>query len=154
MKLAPNTVSGRVVNTSMAASSAPAAPPCSRAAPGPAAPAPDATSARVGGGEVTGKRSRAPSERPIQFRWAVLVVSDQSIQSRSSRSRPAYSVILKNHWLRNRVPTGVPQRSHAPAITCSLASTVLQEGHQLTGASFFSASPASYSCRKIHCVQR
>ncbi len=55
MNVAPNTVSGRVVNTRMAS------PPS------------------------TAKSSSAPSERPIQFRCAVVVVSDQSIFVRSSR---------------------------------------------------------------------
>jgi hypothetical protein len=48
----------------------------------------------------------------------------------------------KNHCERFRISTGVSHRSQSPPITCSLASTVLQEGHQFTGASFFTASPA------------
>ncbi len=39
-------------------------------------------------------------------------------------------------------------------MTCSLASTVLQDGHQLTGASFRSARPALKSWTKIHWVHR
>jgi hypothetical protein len=36
-----------------------------------------------------------------------------------------------------------PQRSQAPPITCSFASTVLSFGHQLTAAVFLYASPRS-----------
>ena len=50
----------------------------------------------------------------------------------SSSSRSAYSVILKYHWVSTRRMTSVPQRSHFPAMTCSLASTVWSSGHQLT----------------------
>jgi hypothetical protein len=89
-----------------------------------------------------GKRISAPSLRPIQFSCALRVVSDQSSVLRFSSSFPAYRVMRKNHWLRNLISTAVPHRSHSPPTTCSLASTVLQLGHQLTGASFFSASPA------------
>ena len=102
----------------------------------------------------SGKRSSAPSLRPIQFCCALRVVSDQSSHSRLSSSRCAKSVMRKNHCAMRRCSTGVSQRSHAPAITCSLASTVLHEGHQLTGASLHSASPALKSWMKIHCVQR
>jgi hypothetical protein len=38
---------------------------------------------------ITGKVISAPSLRPIQLRWAVLVLSDQSSVSRLSSSRPA-----------------------------------------------------------------
>jgi len=53
----------------------------------------------------------APSLRPIQFRWAVLVLSDQSNQSRLASSRGAYLEIAKNHWANKRCSTAVPQRS-------------------------------------------
>jgi hypothetical protein len=67
----------------------------------------------------------APSERPIQFRCIVTTRSGQSTRSSTSSSkRCAYSVILKNHWVRSRRSTGVPHRSQRPWITCSLASTV------------------------------
>ena len=50
----------------------------------------------------------------------------------SASSRSAYSVVLKYHWVSCRLVTWVPQRSHMPATTCSLASTVWSLGHQLT----------------------
>ena len=83
---------------------------------------------------------------------AFKVAVDQSMWSRFFRSRSAYSVILKNHWRMCRCSTGVTHRSHSPAITCSLASTVMQEGHQLTGASFCTASPRLKNCTKSHWV--
>ena len=101
---------------------------------------------------MTGKRRRAPSLRPIQLRWAALVLSDQSSVSRLSRRRWAYLVMWKNHWAIRRCATAELHRSHAPPMTCSLASTVMHDGHQLTGASFRSASPALKSCRKTHWV--
>ena len=55
--------------------------------------------------------------------------------------RPAYSVMRKNHCSRTRCSTLAPHRSHSPAMTCSLASTVLSIGHQLTAAAFLYASP-------------
>jgi len=86
MKVAPNRVSGRVVKTLMLRGD-------------------EAT-----GDEATGRLSRvttgnaisAPSDRPIQLRCAVRVVSDQSIVSRFFSSRSAYSVIRKNHCSRKR----------------------------------------------------
>ena len=54
---------------------------------------------------------------------------------------PAENAAMKN---------GVPQRSQAPSTTCSLASTVRQLGHQLTGARFLYASPCSSMRRKSH----
>src|SRR5512134_1274476 len=59
---------------------------------------------------MTGKRRRAPSLRPIQFTWAFLVFSDQSIRSRFASSRSAYCVILKNHCAIRRCPL---RRCHA-----------------------------------------
>ena len=104
---------------------------------------------------ASGKSSSAPSERPSQFRCAVVVLSDQSIfdpSSRSVSSRSAYSVIRKNHCSSTRCSTAAPQRSQWPLMTCSLASTVLSCGHQLTAADFLYAFPALRSWRKIHWV--
>ena len=70
MKVVPNTVSGRVVNTSISASPA----------PGPAGP--------PSGGAVA-KETKAPAERPIQLRCMVLIESDHSSRPRSSSSRSA-----------------------------------------------------------------
>src|SRR6185312_13001022 len=102
-----------------------------------------------------GNSSSAPSDRPSQLRWAVVVESDQSIfdlSSRSASSRSAYSVIRKNHCSSVRCSTTVSHRSQRPLITCSLASTVLSCGHQLTAAAFLYAFPALRSWRKIHWV--
>jgi hypothetical protein len=65
MYVAPNTVSGRVVNTSIV------------------------TGAKVGVDVVTGNWMRAPCERPIQLRCMVLTDSGHSSRSRSSTSRSA-----------------------------------------------------------------
>ena len=83
----------------------------------------------------TGKVTWAPSDRPIQLRCALMTRSGQvgARSSRSSSSSWAYSVILKYHWVSSRLVTSLPQRSHRPSITCSLASTVWSNGHQLTG---------------------
>ena len=84
----------------------------------------------------TVKITRAPSERPIQFRCIVSTFSGQDSSSAvSSSSASAYSVILKNHCVRFRDSTSVPQRSQRPSMTCSFASTVWSLGHHLTGAS-------------------
>ena len=125
-KVAPKSVSGRVVKTGKSISS---------------------SSQR--------KITSAPSERPIQFRCIVTTFSGHdSSRSKSSRSCCAYSVIRKNHCSSLRCSTSVPQRSQCPSITCSLASTVWSFGHHCTGASWRWARPRSYSFRKIHCVQR
>ena len=71
MKVAPNSVSGRVVKTSMPAAS-------------PAA-------------VVTGKVTMAPSDRPIQLRCMILTFSGHSTRSRSSANRSAYAVIRIIH---------------------------------------------------------
>ena len=60
----------------------------------------------------------------------------------------------KNHCAITRCSTVASQRSQRPSSTCSFASTVLHDGHQLTGAFLRSASPASKSFRNIHWVQR
>ena len=74
-----------------------------------------------------------PSLRPIQFVCMMLIFSGQSILEWSSSSS-AYLVTLNSHWFRSRRETSEEQRSHCPSTTCSLARTVLQEGHQLAGA--------------------
>ena len=80
----------------------------------------------------------APSLRPIQLRWIVFVRSGHQPSGGSSysSSSSAYAVTLKNHCVRLRSSTGVPQRSHRPSTTYSFAITVWSFGHQLTGASF------------------
>ncbi len=105
--VAPYSVSGRVVKTGMSTSS---------------------SSIR--------KRISAPSLRPIQLRWIVIVRSGHEPPSGRSKlsSSSAYSVILKNHCSRLRSSTRVPQRSQWPSITYSLATTVWSNGHQFTGA--------------------
>src|SRR5215813_1137868 len=120
MKVAPKSVSGRVVKTVIER--------------GDEATGDDATG--LLSPVATGNAISAPSERPSQFRCAVRVVSDQSIVSRFLSSRSAYSVIRKNHCSRKRCSTTAPQRSQRPFSTCSLASTVLSLGHQLTAARF------------------
>ncbi len=50
--------------------------------------------------------------------------------------------------------TGVSHRSHRPATTCSLASTVWSFGHQLTLLSLRYARPRSNMRRKNHWFQR
>ena len=86
---------------------------------------------------TTSKVTWAPSDRPIQLRWAVITRSGQlaSRTSRLSSSSWAYSVILKYHCVSSRLVTSAPQRSQCPSMTCSLASTVWSTGHQLTGLS-------------------
>ena len=80
------------------------------------------------------KSTSAPSERPIQLACICLTRSGQPGSfSRSSSSSWEYSVILKYHCSRSRFSGSVPQRQHLPSVTCSLARTVLQVGHQLTG---------------------
>src|SRR5829696_7181522 len=101
-------------------------------------------------GEIL-KRTRAPSDRPIQFRCIVKTFSGHSPSSRMPcRRSSAYCVILKNHCSRSRVVTGVPQRQQPPSTTCSFASTVLQLGHQLTLERLRYASPFSSIFRKSH----
>ncbi len=69
MYVAPNSVSGRVVNTVIATSSWPS----------------------------TAKSTSAPTLRPIQLRCIVLIDSGQSRRSRSARSRSLYAVIRSIH---------------------------------------------------------
>ena len=49
----------------------------------------------------------------------------------------------KNHCSRSRCSTVAPQRSHAPPMTCSLASTVLQFGTPVDGGPLLVGQPAS-----------
>ena len=110
MNVAPNTVSGRVVKTSI----------------------PDASPDAV----ATGKSIRAPLDRPIQLRCMILTFSGQSTRSRSSASRSAYAVMRIIHWRRLRRNTGKLPRSERPSlVTSSLDRTVPRPGLQLTGAS-------------------
>ena len=73
----------------------------------------------------------------------------------------AFGIHSENYALKVDTHPGklIPQniarwRSQYPSITCSLASTVLHSGHQLTAARFLTARPALKSCTKIHWVQR
>src|SRR3954447_7654460 len=100
---------------------------------------------------TTWNLSRAPSERPIQFRCMTTTFSGHSESvSRLASSSSAYAVILKNHCSSERCSTTDPHRQHAPSTTCSLASTVLSTGHQLTVERLRYASPRSNILRKIH----
>ena len=122
----PNSVSGRVVKTST--SSCPAT------------------------GASRAKRTRAPSLRPIQFDCMVRTRSGQrSSPFSASSSSGANLVIEKNHWLSERFSTGAPERQPRPSITCSLASTVLSTGSQLTQDSLRSTSPAAHKSRNNAC---
>ena len=106
MYVAPNSVSGRVVKTAISTSES-----------------------------STRKSTSAPSERPIQLRCISLSESLQSMPSRSSSKRCAYSVIRNIHCCIGRRTTGKPPTSLTPSLTSSLASTVPSSGHQFTGAS-------------------
>ena len=100
-KVAPKMVSIRVVKTSMS----------------PAPPAPDRS--------TRGNLTRAPTERPIQFRCMVRTFSGHSFRpSIACSSSSAKCVIRRNHCSRSRLSTSVPQRQHPPSTTCSLARTV------------------------------
>src|SRR5713226_314676 len=99
----------------------------------------------------TGNFTRAPSDRPIQFRCMTTTFSGQSVSDSSpSSSSSAYCVMRKNHCSRSQETTIELQRQQAPSITCSLASTVLQLGHQLTLERLRYARPRSNIFRKIH----
>ncbi len=126
-KVAPKSVSGRVVNTGRSRSSS-----------------------------STRKRISAPSLRPIQLRWIAFVRSGHSPPSGSSNSSSssAYAVIRKNHCVMFRASIGVPQRSQRPSVTYASATTVWSFGHQLTGASLRYARSRSKKRRNSHCVQR
>ncbi len=107
MYVAPNMVSGRVVNTVIGSPM-----------------------------DGAGKWISAPSLRPIQLRCISLIGSGQSRTSRSSIKRSAYAVIRIFHCFSGRLKTGKLPRSLRPSdVTSSLASTVPNPGHQFTGAS-------------------
>ena len=86
------------------------------------------------GGEVY-LRAGGAADPVLLLRLARGRCKSRSI-SRSSISRWAYSVIFSIHWLLTLCTTSPPQRSHTPPTTSSLASTTLQEVHQLTLISF------------------
>ncbi len=103
----------------------------------------------------SGNDTSIPSLRPIQFFCMVRTRSGHpSSRSISSRSRSAYRRIRKNHCSSLRRLTVLPQRSQTPEATCSFASTVLQDGHQLTDAASRYARPARKRRMNIHCVHR
>src|SRR4029077_86390 len=104
-----------------------------------------------GSSPTTRNFRRPPSERPIQLRCITTTFSGQSVSvSSPASSSSAYCVILKNHCSSSRGSTIEPQRQQAPSITCSLASTVLSTGHQLTVERLRYARPRSNIFRKIH----
>ena len=111
-KVTPNNVSGRVVKTRMVLS-LPSIP----------------------------NSISAPSERPSQSSCINRTLSGNSMVSNPSSNCCAYFVISMNHWLISFCRTGPLQRQHRPALTCSLARTVEQHSHQLTGANSRYASP-------------
>ena len=106
-KLAPNSVSGRVVNTSSFS-------PFDRS-------------------NWKRRPSRAADpvllHQPDFFRPAV-----QRVERRPAIRR-RNAVILKNHCDSLRRSTSAPERQPRPSITCSLASTVMSTGSQFTSAS-------------------
>ena len=106
MYVAPYSVSGRVVNTRIS---------------------------RPATGAALWKTTSAPSLRPIQLRCMATVEAGQSSSSRSASRRSAYLVMRSSHWRRSLRTTGLPQRSHRPWLTSSLARPVLSTGHQLMG---------------------
>src|SRR5512146_3189371 len=147
MKVAPHSVSGRVVKTVTDVSySAPAV-----------YSAPSLDSRFGASGVVSGcsilNCTSAPSERPIQFVCSVCTVWGQSICEKSSSSS-AYLVVLKNHCSSSFLITGVPQRSQTrfSPTTCSRARVVLSLGHQSTADLLRYASPIWNSLMKNHCV--
>jgi hypothetical protein len=109
-KLAPKIVSGRVVNTSMESI--------------------EST------GAARRKLKSSPLLLPIQFSCIRRTFSGQlSSVSRPSSRSSAKSVIFRNHCASLRRSTGAPERQPRPSITCSLASTVMSTGSQLTSLS-------------------
>src|SRR4030067_2745552 len=82
---------------------------------------------------ATVKSTSTPTDFPIQLRCMVRTRSGHPVSlSQEERSSPAYSVILKNHCSSSLCVTTVLHRQHRPLSTCSLASTVWHDGHQLT----------------------
>ncbi len=107
MKVAPHSVSGRVVNTS------------------------------IGSPASVRKRTLAPWLRPIQFVWSTFTGSGQSISEKSSSSSAYLVIRKNHcsrSFLMTGVLQRSQTRSSP--ITCSRASVVLSFGHQSTGAIF------------------
>ena len=75
-------------------------------------------------------------------------------RSHHSSSSSAYAVILKYQPSICRGVTSESHRQQRPSSTCSLASTVWQEGHQFTVAAFRYARPRSNMRTKMSCSQR
>ena len=98
---------------------------------------------------ATGKSMCAPWERPIQLRCIALTFSGKAMLSISSSNSSEYSVMRTNHCSMSRCTTSRPQRQQRLFLTCSLARTVSQSTHQLTGAIRRSTSPRSFSIRNI-----
>ena len=110
--VAPISVSGRVVNTSIVCGALALAP-------------------------STSNVISAPSERPIHVFCIVMVPSGHSIPSvaKSAASCSAYSVMRRTHWRSGMRITGKPPRSDLPSMTSSLARTVPNSAHQFTRTS-------------------
>ncbi len=83
------------------------------------------------------------------MRCIALTFSGKVMLSISSSSSSEYSVMRTNHCSISRCTTSSPQRQQRLFLTCSLASTVSQSTHQLTGAILRSTSPRSFSIRNI-----
>ena len=127
-KLAPISVSGRVVKTS------------SRSNPA--------------GAPLVSKPNCSPRLLPIQLRCMVRTFSGQwPRRSMAARRSSAMSVILKNHCTSSRRSTGAPERQPRPSTTCSFASTVMSTGSQFTCALLRVTSPASSMSRKSACCR-
>ena len=103
---------------------------------------------------TTGKSMCVPWERPIQLRCIALTFSGKEMLSSSSSSSSEYSVMCRNHCIMSLCTTSRPQRQQRLFLTCSLASTVSQSTHQLTGAILCSTRPRSLSIRNICWFQR
>ena len=125
-KVAPQSVSGRVVNTSSVS--------------------------KPFGAPLVSKLNCRPRLLPIQLRCISRTFSGQcGSPSSAARSSSAMSVMRKNHWTSSRRSTGAPERQPRPSITCSLASTVMSTGSQFTTAALRVTSPASSMSRNSAC---
>src|SRR2546422_451576 len=92
------------------------------------------TRTRTPGRPTVGRSNSTPSLRPIQFRCIVSTRSGQpGRRSHQASSSSAYAVILKNQPSISRGVTSELHRQQRPSSTCSLARTVWQEGHLVTG---------------------
>jgi hypothetical protein len=89
------------------------------------------------------EREARPSERPIQFDCISLTFSGQR-SSRLQRVQQVLesSVMLEEPLRQLALLDSAPERQPLPSITCSLASTVMSTGSQLTLADLRSTSPA------------